>query len=158
MACCSPLPRWIVFNAVGAVGAVVQLGVLAGLDRIWHLHYLCATGMAVEAAILHNFIWHQRWTWHDRPATSIHDQAIRLARFHLLNGGISLTGNLALMAFFTGTLHLDPLAANLVAIVSCAVANFAASDALVFSPARRDPDSLFGRPMSVKYHARFLRR
>jgi putative flippase GtrA len=128
----SSLKRWGVFNAVGLGGIVVQLGVLALLAATTRLHYLAATALAVEAAVLHNFWWHQRWTWKDRPPGSRHDTLARLARFHLLNGAISLGGNLAIVALLTGTLHVPPLLANMAAIVTCALLNYAASDLMVF--------------------------
>ena len=28
--------------------------------------------IAVEAAVLHNFGWHERWTWRDRPRAGQH--------------------------------------------------------------------------------------
>ncbi|MGH9309775.1 MAG: GtrA family protein, partial [Vicinamibacterales bacterium] len=59
----------------------------------------------------------------------------RLARFHLLNGMISMTGNLLLMRALAGTLHLDPIAANITAIIFCSIANFVASEAYVFKRA-----------------------
>ena len=31
------------------------------------LHYLVAAMLAIELAALHNFVWHLRWTWGDRP-------------------------------------------------------------------------------------------
>ena len=124
--------RWIIFNLVGAGGIAVQLGVLALLVRIFHWHYLAATAIAVEAAVLHNFVWHQRWTWRDRPAHSRHSTLARLIRFHLLNGAISLGGNLALMSLLAGVFHLDAVAANVVAIVACSLLNFTASEMVVF--------------------------
>src|SRR5688572_18827403 len=124
--------RWFTFNLVGAAGLVVQLGVLAVLVRSFGWHYLPATLLAVEAALLHNFLWHQRWTWRDRPAGTRQSTMARLVRFHLLNGAISIVGNLALMTLLTGILHVDPLVANLVAIGACSLLNFAASETMVF--------------------------
>ncbi len=62
------LRSWVRFNAVGIIGLVVQLLVLAVLLR-FGLHYLVATTVAVEAAVLHNFLWHERWTWSERAST-----------------------------------------------------------------------------------------
>jgi putative flippase GtrA len=31
-----------------------------------HFPYLAATALAVEAAVVHNFFWHERFTWADR--------------------------------------------------------------------------------------------
>ena len=128
----SSVRRWLTFNAVGAAGVVLQLAVLAFFVHIAGFHYLAATVFAVEAAILHNFVWHQKWTWHDRPAASRTEVLERLARFHLLNGGVSLAGNFALMAVLTGVLRMDPVIANLAAIAACSLVNFALSTTLVF--------------------------
>ena len=64
----SAVKRWLVFNFVGAMGILVQMGILWGLTSGLHLRYLTATALAVEAAVLHNFFWHERWTWADRVA------------------------------------------------------------------------------------------
>src|SRR5437870_891334 len=62
--------RFAKFAAVGAGGIIVQVITLAILLRAAPAHYLLATALAVEAAILHNFAWHMRWTWADRRGTS----------------------------------------------------------------------------------------
>lgn len=124
--------RWTAFNIVGAAGIAVQLATLAVLVRVFHVPALVATAIAVEAAVLHNFAWHQRWTWKDRPATSLRTVAVRLARFHVLNGAVSMGGNLLLVALLTRALRLDPVAASAAAIVCCALLNFIASESLVF--------------------------
>ena len=124
--------RWIVFNLVGVAGFAVQLAVLA-IAIAWGVQYLVATVAAVEAAILHNFAWHERWTWRDRPA-SARVRLQRLWRFHLLNGVISLAGNLLLMRLLVGSAGVPPIPANVVAVVGCALLNFAASERLVFLP------------------------
>jgi len=122
--------RFARFNAVGVLGFGVQLAVLALLLHAG-VHYLAGTAIAVEAALLHNFVWHERWTWRDRPSTG-RARALRLARFHALNGGVSLAGNLLLMAGLTGVLHVPPLAANAVAVTVCALITFWAADSVVF--------------------------
>jgi putative flippase GtrA len=127
--------RWLVFNGVGALGFLVQFATLALLVLGLNLHYLAATAAAVEMAILHNFFWHQRLTWRDRPASGILETLARLGRFHLLNGSISIAGNLILMTVLTGALGMPPLPANLVAVLSCSILNYAVSDALVFRTA-----------------------
>jgi putative flippase GtrA len=126
--------RWLKFNAVGALGVAVQLGALALLTRLG-FHYLLATAVAVEAALLHNFAWHERFTWADRRRESHSTREItrRLLAFHAGNGTVSLAGNLGLMAWLTGTLHVAPLMANVVSIVACSIANFLIGDRLVFT-------------------------
>lgn len=127
--------RWVTFNAVGALGVPLQLGVLAALVHLAGFHYLTATLIAVEATILHNFIWHLRWTWKDRPAPRPTVVMRRLVAFHLLNGGISFVGNVAVMAVLTGLAGVEPVAANLLAIAACSLLNFTVSETVVFRTA-----------------------
>jgi putative flippase GtrA len=58
----STATRWLKFNLVGGIGIVVQLLMLVGLKTGLHLRYLAATGLAVETAVVHNFLWHERFT------------------------------------------------------------------------------------------------
>jgi putative flippase GtrA len=128
----TPFYRWIVFNSVGAMGFVLQIGTLFLLVHAAGLHYLPATALAVEIAVLHNFIWHENWTWVDRTGRKKNGRCRRLFHFHLANGVISILGNLLLMRFLVGVLEMHYLPANLFAIALCAVLNFLAGDRLVF--------------------------
>ncbi|HXW08554.1 MAG TPA: GtrA family protein [Vicinamibacterales bacterium] len=127
--------RYLLFNAVGAAGVAVQLGVLAALVQLGDVHYLLATAIAVETAILHNFAWHQRWTWRDRPGRARAGITARLLRFHLLNGAVSLAGNIAIVSALTGGVGVDPVIASAAAVAACSILNFAASEVLVFKTA-----------------------
>ena len=128
----SPLYRWIAFNSVGVMGFLVQMSTLFVLVSFAGLHYLPATALAVEAAVLHNFLWHEKWTWADRTAASRNGRLRRLVYFHLANGLVSIVGNVLLMRFFVGTLEMHYLPANVIAIAMCAMLNFLAGDRLVF--------------------------
>jgi len=123
----NPLVRWGKFNVVGGLGIAVQLAALAVLKSGFGLNYLVATALAVEAAILHNFYWHQRWTWADRSTGST---AARLVRFNLTTGAASILSNLVLMRLLAGSMHY--LAANLLAIAITSIANYLLADRLVF--------------------------
>jgi putative flippase GtrA len=124
--------RWIRFNAVGAIGIVVQLGALAVFRSWLRFDYLLATGLAVEIAVVHNFFWHERFTWADRSAARPSQSLVRLAKFNASNGAVSIVGNLALMRLLVGQAKLHYAAANLVAIVVCSLVNFVLSDRFVF--------------------------
>jgi putative flippase GtrA len=129
--------RWIAFNAIGVAGMLVQLAVVALIARVVGWHYLVATALGVESALLHNFVWHQYWTWRDRPAHSARTTVVRFMNFHLVNGVVSLAGNVGLTAFWTGVAGLNPLVSNVIAIIACSIVNFAASESFVFQPERR---------------------
>jgi dolichol-phosphate mannosyltransferase len=127
----SSIQRAAKFALVGAIGMGVQLATLGALTA-FGLHYLWATGFAVEAAVLHNFMWHQRFTWSDRSALRLAETAVRMLRFQLSNGAISILGSLLLMRGFVGHFGMSVLASNLLTIAACSVGNFLASDRWVF--------------------------
>ena len=128
---------WLKFNAVGTLGAIVQLCMLALLKAGLELNYLAAAAIAVEAAVLHNFLWHERWTWRERTIARHSGLAGRIMRFHLTNGFISLCGNMTFMWLFVSKLRLGYFSANILAIAVCSLANFWLSDHCVF---RSKPD------------------
>ncbi|MBS1815051.1 MAG: GtrA family protein [Acidobacteria bacterium] len=136
------LARWWKFNVVGAGGMVVQLASLAAMNW-WHGgHYLIASGVAVEAAVLHNFVWHLRYTWRDRRDGS--GRLGQLVRFHLSNGMTSMVGNLGLMRLLVGEAHLPVVPANAIAVVCCSVVNFWLGHRWVFGVRRVAPESCGG--------------
>lgn len=122
--------RWLKFNAVGGIGIGVQLVVLAVLKSGLHLDYLLATGLAVEAAVIHNFLWHERFTWADRVSESSWS---RLAKFNLTTGLFSIVGNLMLMKVLVGWAGMNYMVANGITIAACSLVNFVVSDRVVFS-------------------------
>ncbi len=126
-------PRVSAFLSVGALGFVLQLGTLFILTAMWHWPYAAATLLAVEAAVLHNFAWHECWTWHDR-LPSREGLAGRLGRFHAGTGLTSLAGNLVVTTVVVELLHLPPLVANACAVAVTSVANFLVADRWVFAP------------------------
>ena len=124
--------RWLKFNAVGALGVGIQLACLWALVGGLGMNYLVGTALAVEAAVLHNFVWHERFTWKDRAGGPPREVALRLLRFHAGNGLVSIAGNLVLMRLFVGALHWKYMAANGVTIALCSLLNFAAGEWFVF--------------------------
>jgi putative flippase GtrA len=129
--------RWLKFNAVGGLGIGVQLAVLLTLKSGFHLTYLPATALAVEAAVLHNFLWHERYTWADRVQTSWRKSLPRLLRFNLTTGVVSVAGNLALMKLMVDLGHMNYLVANGIAIALCSLANFLVSEVWVFAESQQ---------------------
>jgi putative flippase GtrA len=135
----STLVRWCKFNLVGGIGIVVQFAALFFLRSVMRFNYLAATTLAVEAAVVHNFVWHEQFTWSDRTlkgratGSQYGPSLRRLLRFNLTTGAVSILGNLALMKVMVGLGHVNYLLANAIAIVLCSLANFLVSEAWVFA-------------------------
>ena len=112
------------------------MGAFALLVSVLHVHYLIATPVAVEAAVLHNFIWHERYTWKDRTQMASRRRVtwprgscvfMQATACHL-----EILGNVALMRVLVGVLHLNPYVASALSIAICSLLNFAASEWFVF--------------------------
>jgi dolichol-phosphate mannosyltransferase len=125
--------NWAKFNLVGVLGVFVQLFLLKLFVTIG-ISYVLSTLIAVEITIIHNFFWHENWTWQEdtSKANKFVDRLFRLAKFNSTTGGISLLGNLVLMKIFVGGFNLPILIANLLAIICCSTLNFLVSHKVVF--------------------------
>lgn len=122
---------WLKFNVVGIMGMGVQLSVLAFLRSVLAWPIRLATVVAVECAVLQNFVWHERWTWAHRKL-EFRGIPGRLLRFNISNGLISMLGNLILMELLAVRLHVNYMISNVAAIGACALLNFFISHKLVF--------------------------
>jgi putative flippase GtrA len=125
------LGPFLVVGALGFAAQITALAVLAGNG--WPP--VAATAIAVEIAILHNFCWHERWTWRDRAA-DVHWSG-RLVRFHAATGVASIGANVILTAALVEIRHLQPVVANTLAVAIVSAGNFFIADRWVF--ARRTP-------------------
>lgn len=128
--------RFARFNVVSAAGFVVQLAIVALLTRWLGVASVAATGLGVGAAIVHNFLWHRRWTWHDR-LSSRGGVPVTFLRFVAGNGAVSLVGNLVIVGVLADGIGLDVVLANVVAVGLCGLLNFQIGDRLVFRAPRR---------------------
>ena len=125
--------HWLKFNVVGVLGFGLQTLALYALTHgAYAISYLAATAVAVELAVLNNFVWHQRWTWSDRPSASKRETARRLVKFNLTTGLVSLVGNLFLMGLLVGRLGLPVIPANVASVVACSVISFFLADRIAF--------------------------
>ena len=125
--------HFIRFNVVGILGFALQTGALFVLTHGPHrTGYLAATAAAVELAVLNNFVWHQRWTWKDRPPATKGETLRRLVKFNITNGAVSLVGNVIFMSILVGRLRLPIAIAYVMSVTACAICNFFLADRFAF--------------------------
>lgn len=123
--------RILRFHAVGLAGIGVQLAAVWWFAAAG-VHTVAATALAVEAAVIHNFLWHRRWTWRELDVPA----AAAFVRFQLTNGLVSLAGNVVIVALLLRRFPLEAVAANAIAVAVCAAVNFLSADLFVFRSAR----------------------
>jgi putative flippase GtrA len=130
----SGMRRFLRYYLVGAMGLSVKFSVLTALVEFAGVGYLASTAVAVEAAVMHNFTWHLRWTWRDRSAgLSRREALMRLLRFHLGAGAVAMLANLLVTRFLVQEFGIHYAAANLAATVFAGLANFMISNFVVFA-------------------------
>lgn len=113
--------RFVRFGIVGALGVVVNSSVLFLAHGVIGLPLLLASALAVEVAILHNFLWNERWTF---GATDF--SLVRLGKFNLTSlGGLVISLGVLYLLVACGRVHY--LLANLVGIALATAWNFALS-------------------------------
>ena len=124
--------KWLRYNAIGVMGVGVQILVLILLTSLFEMNYFVATLIAVQCALIHNFFWHQRWTWRTNMSLSKKESFRRFLRFNSSSGTISMIGNLGFTALLVQAIHLPYIFCNLLAIGACNIANFLFAHNFVF--------------------------
>jgi putative flippase GtrA len=120
---------WLRFNLVGAMGFAVQTAVLSALVRWAGLPTSVAVAIAVLAAVSHNFLWHEHFTWPNRPPEL---RWRRWASFHASTGLMSVVSNIGVTVVVMAVTGLPAVASNVVAVALVSVATFWINDRLVF--------------------------
>jgi putative flippase GtrA len=135
------------FNLVGVMGFVLQTATLWLLVRWAGVSAGVALTLAVMAAVSHNFVWHEHFTWADRPREQ---RFRRWLSFHVSTGVISVLTNLGVTILVMTATGLPVVPANVIAVVIASVANFWINDRLIFRPAPALMNSTKrSRPLSI---------
>ena len=121
------------FSLVGLLGAILQLLLIWLFVEYFGILSVVATPVAVEITILHNFIWHERFTWSGRAPKGSRQMALRLCRFHAGNGLISLGGNTILMYYLVERLNAPAAPTAIGGIALFSLANFLVADRWVYA-------------------------
>lgn len=128
------LARWGLFNVVAAGGFVIQITLIALLTRIAGWETWLAAAIGVQAALLHNFAGHGRWTWADRPVRGARAVLARFWRYEVVHL-VTAAGCVALTAWLAARTGWPAEAANMAAVCTFSLVNYFVSDRALFRPA-----------------------
>jgi putative flippase GtrA len=112
------------------MGFGVQAAVLWTLIEAFGIPTSFAVGLAVFAAVSHNFAWHERFTW---PGCAPGGRVKRWIAFNATTGALSIVANVALTGMIARQTGLPIVAANLIAVGVLSVATFIVSGEFIFS-------------------------
>ncbi|HTH26396.1 MAG TPA: GtrA family protein [Vicinamibacterales bacterium] len=122
--------RFVRFSIAGATGFAAQIAIVGVLANLLGIYYLAATAIAVEAAIVINFLWHERWTWRDRTGSS--GAFPRFLKFNALTAATSIIGSVVITGILVEYFTFSPMLANVISVIVLSVINFVGADSLVF--------------------------
>jgi dolichol-phosphate mannosyltransferase len=111
--------RFSKFLVVGAAGVLVNSVLLVLFYQVAHVPLVVASALAVEASIIHNYIWNDRWTF---ARTSWSSR--RLVKFNAV-GLAGLVIATAILWMLVTHLGIAYVLANLVGIGTATIWNFA---------------------------------
>ena len=119
------LGRFVRFCLVGSSGVVVNMGILWLLKSSGTLGTLRAGAVAVECAIINNFLWNEVWTFCDRSQAHprLRDRLRRLAHFNVICG-VGAAFQLGILWALAIKLHWHYLLANLLGIAVVTLWNY----------------------------------
>jgi dolichol-phosphate mannosyltransferase len=108
------------YCAVGGLGVLVNMGVLVALRRAG-VRLELASPVAIELAIVFNFVLNASWTFGTRPVQGGH--TVRFVRFHLVAAAAGLL-NYAVLLVLVHAFGLWYVAANLAGIGAATLVNY----------------------------------
>ena len=126
-----PIVRRFKFSSVGLSGVIVNLGLLWLLTTfiLGEDLYMLAAVISIEASVINNFYWNDRWTFKDRrDGSSIW---MRLLKFHG-SRFLGIVTNLAVLYFLTDFIGLYYIISNIFAIGAGTLVNYLTSDKWVW--------------------------
>ncbi len=90
------LTRFLKFAVVGAIGAMVDFGILYLLHRVVGLPIVPANTISFTCAVISNFTWNRYWTYPDSRSKPLKTQLVQFFIVNILGWAIN-TGILTLL-------------------------------------------------------------
>jgi dolichol-phosphate mannosyltransferase len=119
------------FGLVGTWGFVVNMSILWFLTEMGGLYYLLSSIVAVEIALINNYVLNDLWTWHDRGKSGKREYLKRMLKYHITASAAMLT-NISILWFFTELVGIYYLTSNIFGILCGAALNFFVNDRWTF--------------------------
>jgi dolichol-phosphate mannosyltransferase len=123
--------RLVKFGLVGSWGFVVNMSILWFLTEMAGLYYLFSSLVAIEIALINNYVLNDLWTWHDRGKAGRREYFKRMLQYHITASAAMLT-NISLLWMLTEVAGIYYLASNVFGILCGAALNYFVNDRWTF--------------------------
>jgi len=123
---------------VSWIGMGVNTALLYLFKGIWHIPIIPASVMAIEVAIIHNFIWYRYWAWGDRATV----EGVRapffqqLVYYNIATGMVDLVVNVSILWLLYKVFGVYYLIANIIGMILGPFIKFWVNEKLIFKEAR----------------------
>ncbi len=115
--------RLIKFSIVGAIGAGINTFFLWVFTDVAGIFYLYSSAIAIEIAIILQFLMNDRWTFKEQKTTHVEQFMKRILKSNLWrSGGLAL--NIGVLYFLTEYVGVYYLLSNIVGIICAFLLNY----------------------------------
>lgn len=90
--------RFLKFTVVGAIGAIIDFGILYLLHSVLGFHIVLSNTCSFTTAVLSNFLWNRYWTYPDSRSKPLSTQLRQFFIVNIAGWGIN-TGILLLLRY-----------------------------------------------------------
>jgi putative flippase GtrA len=115
--------RLIKFSIVGGIGAGINTGFLWVLTAVGGLFYLVSAVVAIEIAILMQFLMNDRWTFRETKTQHLEQFIKRIFKSNVWRSG-GLAVNIGVLYLLTEYMGMYYLLSNIVGIICAFLLNY----------------------------------
>lgn len=130
------LHRGYKFMLIAWLGAVVNTACLYFFKGVLGIRIIPASILAIEIAILHNFIWYRYWAWRDRREENYQPFWPQFLKYNLATGSVDFLVAVPTLWALSTFLKIHYLAANLLAMILPPIIKFYLNEKHIFKTAK----------------------
>lgn len=123
------------FMVVGWMGMVVNTACLFLFKGILRIPIIPAGLLAIEIAILHNFLALRGWAWRDRMNGRQQPFFRQLLLYNAFTGAVDVVANLSILWVLFAVFHVHYLLANLLGMITGPFIKFWVNEKIIFKGA-----------------------
>lgn len=124
--------RILSFQLIGWIGTAVNLFILWLCYDLLSWPLLVSGALAIEIAIIHNFIWYYCWTWNDRVSFTIQNFFTLFVRYNIVTAAIDFVIRLGILWILTEYVGIHYLISDVVGMFIAPLLKYITNDAYIF--------------------------
>jgi dolichol-phosphate mannosyltransferase len=132
--------RLLKFGLVGTWGFLVNMFFLWFLTEIAGLYYLFSSILAIEIALVNNYVLNDLWTWRDRGKKGKKEYLKRMLQYHIAASVATLV-NIAILWILTQLFGIYYLVSNVFGILCGMTLNYFVNDRWTFKHRKDRPET-----------------